>query len=98
MTSKAVQKRPGEPRGNEGYPCGRPTSPHSGSDLDADALLVQVLARLSAYSEKESLNRSEAREKILRTIVQEARHFTAIDLLERLAKRHPEVGKATLYR
>jgi Fur family ferric uptake transcriptional regulator len=98
MASKSIQKRPGEPRGSEGYPCGRPSSVHSGSNADPEKLLAKMLGRLSEYVEKQSLNRSEAREKILRTIVLEARHFTAIDLLERLAKRHPEVGKATLYR
>lgn len=70
----------------------------TGTEADPEALLESMLARLSTYVENQDLNRSEAREKILRTIVLEARHFTAIDLLERLSKRHPEVGKATLYR
>jgi Fur family ferric uptake transcriptional regulator len=54
--------------------------------------------RLDQYSTDKQLNRSEAREKILETIVKEVRHFRSLDLLERLAKRYPEVGRATFYR
>jgi Fur family ferric uptake transcriptional regulator len=61
-------------------------------------LLQMLKERLEHYAEEKQLNRSEAREKILETIVNESRHFRSLDLLERLGKRYPEVGKATLYR
>ena len=65
---------------------------------DTESLLVEMLGRLESFTVQQKLNRSEARAKILETIIFEARHFTATDLLEHLGKRHPEVGKATLYR
>ena len=75
-------------------PCGRPLPQMENSGT----LLKNVLARLSDFVSDQELNRSEAREKIIETIVNEARHFRVQDLLERLKKRYPEVGKATLYR
>ena len=61
--------------------------------------LVQVLfERLEAFVESKGLKRSDTRKKILETIVMEAKHFRAQDLLEWLQKHFPEVGKATLYR
>lgn len=74
-------------------PCGRPSPAGHNPPL-----LERALARLREYCAEQSLNRTEAREKILETIVQEGRHFTALELLEAVGKRHPEVGKATVYR
>jgi len=79
-------------------PCGRPAPRPPELPDKGESPLRLSLERLEAYSQEKQLNRSEAREKILETIVLEARHFTAISLLARLKKRHPEVGKATLYR
>jgi Fur family ferric uptake transcriptional regulator len=80
-------------------PCGRPRgAEHAESAADARQLLDSLLARLDAFVAERGLNRSETRRKILETIVREARHFRALDLLERLKVRHPQVGKATLYR
>ncbi len=76
-------------------PCGRPLGHDAKQGVQ---LLNRLLKKLAAFVEKKGLNRSQAREKILETIVKEARHFRAQDLLERLQKRYPEVGKATLYR
>lgn len=76
-------------------PCGRPipeTQAHGQSVLQALKL------RLEQYAALKQLNRSEAREKILETIVKESRHFRPLDLLERLGRRYPEVGRATFYR
>jgi Fur family ferric uptake transcriptional regulator len=83
-------------------PCGRPIPAHDdhpGEDgPDPDQLFAKLRDQLTAFVDAKGLNRSEARVKILETIVREARHFRAQDLLGRLQKRHPEVGKATLYR
>lgn len=79
-------------------PCGREVSNEVSSQKSNAELLKSLMARLSEYVASQKLNRSEAREKILDTIVNEARHFTAQSLLERLKRRHPGVGKATLYR
>lgn len=78
-------------------PCGRPL-PENEVGEDADQLFERLLKQLEGYVDEKGLNRSEARVKILETIVREARHFRAQDLLLRLQKRFPEVGKATLYR
>ena len=74
--------------------CGRPLS----LTPDSPELLHKIMTRLNAYVSEKDLNRSEAREKIVTTIVREARHFRVQDLLERLKSNYPEVGKATLYR
>jgi Fur family ferric uptake transcriptional regulator len=76
-------------------PCGRPIPADQHS---VESLLEKLKARLEKYGVEKDLNRSEAREKILETIVNESRHFRSLDLLVRLGKRYPEVGKATLYR
>lgn len=79
--------------------CGRPPAREpSESAAETRVLLAALLKRLDGFVVSRGLNRSETRRKILETIVREARHFRALDLLERLAERHPEVGKATLYR
>lgn len=79
-------------------PCGRPVRKSKETSADSKALLETVTAKLKNFALEKGLNRSEAREKIVETIVYEARHFTTLDLLERLQKRFPEVGKATVYR
>lgn len=78
--------------------CGRALSKKMASDQSTSAILKKMLERLEAYCGEKKLNWTEAREKILETIVLEARHFTALDLLEYLRRRHPEIGKATVYR
>jgi Fur family ferric uptake transcriptional regulator len=79
-------------------PCGRPIPQLRVKSTDKSDVLRTMMLRLSNYVEEKNLNRSEARTKILETIVSEASHFRAQDFLELLRKRHPEVGKATLYR
>ena len=76
-------------------PCGRPIPAPQKAGIP---LLEMLKERLEKHATEKQLNRSEAREKILETIVNESRHFRSLDLLERLGKRYPEVGKATLYR
>ena len=66
--------------------------------LAARELLAQMLERLGEHLSRKKLNRSEVREKILETIVFEARHFRAQELLDRVKNRYPDIGKATLYR
>ena len=75
-------------------PCGRPL-PQS---KDTASLIEAMTRRLDLFVAKMKLNRSDARGKILETIVKEARHFRAQDLCLRLQARHPEVGRATVYR
>lgn len=79
-------------------PCGRPVPKDLHESPDKETLFTDLSARLDAFSQEKKLNRSDARSKILKTIVYEARHFTALELFDRLHKRYPEVGKATLYR
>ncbi len=79
-------------------PCGRPRPAKVASSKDDQVLLEALTGRLDAFVAKKKLNRSEARWKILETIVKEARHFRAQDLCLRLQSRHPDVGRATVYR
>jgi Fur family ferric uptake transcriptional regulator len=79
-------------------PCGRPELPKKEWTQSKSDLLTRILLQLNTYCLSKKLNRSDAREKILEIIVTESRHFTAIDLLENLQKRFPEIGKATMYR
>ena len=79
-------------------PCGRKISVSPKHEARTKDLLQELNQGLQQFCEKEGLNRSTAREKILETIVFEARHFTPGRLLLQLKKRYPEVGKATLYR
>lgn len=81
-------------------PCGRPMPSDEGprNVTDLREQLAQMMARLDRYVAEKKLNRSDARGKILETIVFEARHFRPHDLLAHLQKRFPRVGKATLYR
>lgn len=89
-TSSSTSQKP--------FPCGRPAPVQVNQSIDADKLWLNAVTQLNAYCAEKKLNRSEAREKILETIIREARHFTALDLLERLQQRYPEIGKATMYR
>ena len=82
----------------ENLPCGRPAPKKVDSPKSSKELLEKIRAQLNTYCLEKKLNRSETRDKILYTIVYESRHFTAIDLLEKLQKNFPEIGKATLYR
>lgn len=83
-------------------PCGRRVRKESGSGVHdkvaTQTLIERLTSRLNAYLAENQLNRSEAREKILETIVRHARHFTVSDLLTHLSREYPEVGRATLYR
>lgn len=79
-------------------PCGRPAPASKSDPRESKVLLTQMMGRLEKYINDQSLKKTEARGKILETIVYEARHFTALDLLAHLSKRHPDIGKATLYR
>jgi Fur family ferric uptake transcriptional regulator len=82
-------------------PCGRPApevDKAKSNKKDARELLQKITENLDQFVAQKNLNRSEVRNKILETIVYEARHFRAPDLLEHLHRRYPDVGKATLYR
>lgn len=79
-------------------PCGRPLPKPEREEETSEKLLEVLAGRLDSFVTERRLNRSEARGKILETIIFEARHFRPQDLLTRLGKRFPEVGKATLYR
>lgn len=84
--------------GNKALRCGRPLPVAVHTVSQQRTLLLQMLQKLENYVSEHQLRHSDVRRKIVETIVYEARHFTSLDLLEYLNKRHPEVGKATLYR
>lgn len=91
-------KAPPPPSSPRTLPCGRPLPKPEREEETSEKLLEALTARLDSFVAERRLNRSEARGKILETIIFEARHFRPQDLLTRLGKRFPEVGKATLYR
>jgi len=98
-TTRSAKSRPSPVGSGKKLPCGRPALPAKEQTPSAAGLLLERLViRLNAYCVEKKLNRSETREKILETIISGAQHFTALDLLERLQKQFPEIGKATLYR
>jgi Fur family transcriptional regulator, ferric uptake regulator len=53
---------------------------------------------LSAYLVRHRLKRSEQREAILDAFSKAGRHVSVEDLLRTVRRRHPEVGRTTIYR
>ncbi len=89
---------PGRANPQTHLPCGRPLILEPEKAQKSGDFSDKTRSALESYCETQGLNRSEAREKILETILAQPRHFTALDLLAELGRRHPEVGKATVYR
>jgi Fur family ferric uptake transcriptional regulator len=54
--------------------------------------------RLEAYVSAKGLKKSGSRNKILEVMVRDPHHFRVQDLIDRLRKDYPEVGRATVYR
>jgi len=53
---------------------------------------------LTAYLERNRLKRSAQREAILDAFVRAGHHVSVEDLLKIVRRRHPEVGRTTIYR
>lgn len=53
---------------------------------------------LKAYLVRHKLKRSEQREVILDALLRSDRHLSAEDLLRAVKRRHPDVGRTTVYR
>jgi Fur family ferric uptake transcriptional regulator len=53
---------------------------------------------LAAYLERHHLKRSSQREAILDAFVKAGHHVSVEDLLRIVRRRHPEVGRTTIYR
>lgn len=79
-------------------PCGRTISKPSETEPEPSHLFQELKEKLDAFVAEQKLNHSDAREKILKTIVYEARHFKSNDLVDKVRKQYPEVGRATVYR
>ena len=75
-------------------PCGRP-APHADEACPAEAYYQN---KLKHYSTREGLNRSEARDRVLSVVANQAKHFTAQSLVKEVQAVHPEIGAATVYR
>lgn len=58
----------------------------------------QIKERWAHFLEKSVLKNSQIREQIFQVILEGEDHFTAVELLGRVKKKFPEIGKATLYR
>lgn len=82
--------------------CGRPLAPLKESRTEkkqsATVYLNSCLEKLNHHLQEKNLKHSEVRDQILKVIVEEARHFTAVELLPKLQENYPGFGKATLYR
>lgn len=98
MTSMAKRTSKQKSNSKNLLPCGRPRPVVEEDARSTKELLNKLKLQLNVYCTEQKLNRSEAREKILETVIKGARHFTALELLERLQRRFPEIGKATMYR
>ena len=57
-----------------------------------------MLERLNIYLRAKKLRHSDSRKKILETIVSEVKHFTALELVSLIKKRHPDIGYSSSYR
>jgi Fur family ferric uptake transcriptional regulator len=79
-------------------PCGRPLPSLAKNNEGSQVLLRALRQKLNGFVNRKNLKHSEAREKILETIVYETRHFKMQDLLDRVKNKFPEMGQATLYR
>ncbi len=75
-------------------PCGR-TRP---KETKVAPDIKQLVQDLEAYCNSQGLRRSSIRRKILEVIVNDCTHFTPQELLARLERKEPEIGRATLYR
>jgi Fur family ferric uptake transcriptional regulator len=60
--------------------------------------LEEVHDRLNAYLGRRGLRQTKQREAILEVFLEAESHVTSEDLHERVRKRNPEIGAATVYR
>lgn len=80
-------------------PCGRPL-PNKLNSMGDRKLLEIMLNRLNSFIENRNIRYSKSREEVLETIIREceAEHFTALDLIDLLKKRCPQLGPSAAYR
>lgn len=83
---------------NKTTPCGRHLPTVSYTLAEQAKLIRDMTGRMETYAQVHKLKNSDVRRKILETIVIEANHFTAMELLERVQQRYDDVSRATLYR
>lgn len=83
---------------NNTTPCGRRLPTTSYSPAEQAKLIRDMTSRMESYAITHKLKNSDVRRKILETIIVEASHFTAMELLEKVQQRHTDVSRATLYR
>jgi len=89
---KSVKKRAGS------LPCGRLRPAPETPVRPADRRVQELVERLENYCAEKGLRTSSARRKIVEVIVKDLIHFTSQQLLDQMDRRHPDVGRATLYR
>lgn len=87
-------------RGKSGLlPCGRPLPDWREAHLSTrEKRLQKLTAILENHVKSHKLNQSSARLQVLESLVEFETHFTASDLIERVASRFPKIGPATVYR
>jgi Fur family ferric uptake transcriptional regulator len=84
------------PKRARNLPCGRPTAEQPGAP--APAKLEQWHQQLRAYLTSENLKYSEQRWKIAELILSMGGHADAQGIVDRVRRKHPDIGAATVYR
>lgn len=80
-------------------PCGRPLPDwREASHSTKEKRLAKLKAKLNDYVTNKKLNKSTSRTQVLEALIQFETHFTATELIQRVAKAHPKIGPATVYR
>ncbi len=82
-------------------PCGRPR-PSKTAKAKADKAHrpdpKEIWNRLDRFRESQGLNQSQARKRILETILNKTDHFTGVELVRDVQAKHSSIGAATVYR
>jgi Fur family transcriptional regulator, ferric uptake regulator len=80
-------------------PCGRPAPEWLETQFtDKEHRLELLKKKLDDYVASNKLNQSDSRLQILKVVAEYESHFTAHELIERIAKISPVTGTATVYR
>lgn len=79
-------------------PCGRVRQKKVDAREVTERQIKDLTDKFEKFCNEKALRTSTARRKIVALIVKEFEHFTLPEVLSRLEKKHPEVGRATLYR
>ncbi len=97
--AKKVSKKPlSATQGSIKLPCGRVHSGELTCGDKNDIILERNRERLERFAAENKLNASETRDKILKIVFKEEKHFSIQDMVSTVHLEFPEIGFATIYR